>query len=1500
MIASRQSQAMTGAVMVIGGGIAGIQSALDLADSGFKVYLVEATPAIGGNMARLDKTFPTNDCSMCILSPKIVECGRHLNIKTITWSHLEEISGQAGNFNVKIRRRARFVDLNKCTGCGECVTVCPVAVANEFDAALGERKAIFRPYPQAYPSAFVIDKQGFAACRQACPAGVNVQGFIVLIAQGKFDEALELYRARNPFPATCGRICNQPCQETCNRGAVDEALAIRALHRFLADREIGAALNSQPPKMSQEILDIRKAEFPQRGANRRVAIVGSGPAGLTCAWALANMGYKPVVFEALAVAGGMLRVGVPQYRLPVKILDYEIETIKCSGVEIRLKTPIGTRLTFNDLFNQHFEAIFIATGTHKSRQLDMEGENLIGVMHGAGFLYQTKTDLLLEVANKVVAVIGGGNVAIDSARTALRLGAHKVTIVYRRSRVEMPSSQEEITACEEEGIAFCFLTAPIRILGKDGKVAALECVRMVLGAPDASGRRRPIPVPDSKFVIEADMVIPAISQEADREVLRAANDLLETSGGLIAVDARSLATNIKGVFAGGDVVSGPDLAVNAIAAGQRSAVAIDKFLNDKQTSQVRHPLEFSRPPRDLAPSPPGAYPWTPRVPMRHLPVNERIRSFAEVELGYTAEQAIQEAQRCLHCTVCSECLQCVRVCKAGAVCHDQQDNIEQIHVGAIIAAPGFEPFVPDHDYGQGYTTNPDVVTSMEFERILSASGPFGGHVVRPSDGRAPRRIAFLQCIGSRDVSCRNGYCSSVCCMYAVKEAIIAKEHQSFVEPTIFVMDIRAYGKDFDKFVERSKSEYGIVFKYSRVADVVRDEKTGENEVVYADESGRLQRERFDLVVLSVGLEPSADMRALARTLGVNMNAFGFIWTEPLRPLATSRAGLFAAGVATGPKDIPETVIQASAAACEAARLLAPARNTLVTAKTYPPERNIAGEPVRVGVFICHCGINIAGVVDVLAVKDYAATLPGVAYADHNLYTCSQDTQKLIKQRIEEHRLNRVVVASCSPRTHEVLFQETMRESGLNPHLFVMANIRDQCSWVHQRDPQGATEKAQDLVRMAVAMARLAAPLKSVSLPVTPTALVIGGGLSGMTVALAIADQGFKVCLVEKGKELGGNLRKLQKTLDGQDLQALLYATISQVQNHPRVQTHVGATVRDIKGFVGNYESALSDGAVFKHGAIVVATGALEYQPKEYGYGQHKKIMTQLEFSRRLEQGLKNEPSSVVMIQCVGSREEPRLYCSRTCCSQAIQNAIRLKALYPRADVHVLYRDMRTYGLREPYYAQARDQGVLFTRFDLSARPEVTWNGKNGAPTVSVKDPILGQTMTLKPDLLVLSTGMIADIEANDALAKQLKVPLNQDGFFLEAHVKLRPVEFATDGIYVAGLAHAPKSADESTAQALAAASRACVLLSRRELEAYGTIGDVDVERCAACGLCEQICAFGAITLEIQRIGQSDRLLAKINPALCKGCGACSASCRCGAITLRGFTDEQIMAEISAL
>lgn len=843
---------------------------------------------------------------------------------------------------------------------------------------------------------------------------------------------------------------------------------------------------------------------------------------------------------------------------------------------------------------------------------------------------------------------------------------------------------------------------------------------------------------------------------------------------------------------------------------------------------------------------------------------------------------------------------CEKVCEAQAIRYQDSDRSRRLDVGAIIAAPGFEAFDPVHDYGLGYSSNPDVITSVEFERILSASGPYGGRVQRPSDGRVPQRIAFLQCVGSRDLSCRNGYCSSVCCMYAVKEAVIAKEHEHSIRSTIFLMDMRASGKDFDKFVERAQSEYGILFKYSRVAEVLRDQASGENEVIYTDDHGRIQRERFDLVVLAVGMEPPGQLAQLARVLGVRLNEFGFLWTEPLRPLLTSRAGLFVAGAAAGPGDIPESVVQASAAAGEAARLLAPVRHSMARERSYPAQRNISGEPTRIGVFVCHCGLNIGGVVDVPSLRNFAASLTNVVHAEDNLYTCSQDAQKLIQERIAEHRLNRVVVASCSPRTHEALFQETLREAGLNPHLFVMANIRDQCSWVHQQSPEEATTKAKDLVRMAVAMARLATPLPTFYLPLTPVALVLGGGLSGMTAALAIADQGYDVNLVEKARSLGGNLRQLYRTLSAQDLQALLHSTISRLRQHPRIKIHLNATLSEIKGFVGNYEALLSNGASFRHGAIVLATGASAYQPKEYGYGRHQQIITQLELSQRLEQGLAQAPASVIMIQCVGSREEPRNYCSRVCCSLAVQNAIRLKELYPNCKVHVLYRDIRTYGMREPYYTLARDKGVLFTRFALPERPEIVWQKSNQQPILMLPDPLLGMKIKWTADLVVLSTGMITNLEANNALAKQLKVPLNEDGFFLEAHAKLRPVDFATEGIFVAGLAHGPKSTDESIVQALAAAGRTSALLARKELEVQGVIAAVDTERCLACGLCQTVCAFGAIALETESIGKNARLIAKINPALCKGCGVCSASCRGGAITLHGCSDEQILAGITAL
>jgi heterodisulfide reductase subunit A len=1002
-----------GAVLVIGGGIAGIQASLDLANSGQKVYLVERTPSIGGNMARLDKTFPTNDCSMCILSPKVVECGRHLNVELITLAEVLDLRGEPGHFKATVKRHARYVDLAKCTGCGVCLEKCPQKVPLAFEAGLVKRGAIYRPFPQALPNVPAID------------------------------------------PRFCLRLKKGTC-----------------------------------------------------------------------------------------------------------------------------------------------------------------------------------------------------------------------------------------------GI-------------------------------------------------------------------------------------------------------------------------------------------------------------------------------------------------------------CAKVCKAGAIAFDDKDREEEISVGAVIVAPGFEEFRPDGNYESGYRVSPDVVTSMEFERILSASGPTLGHVTRPSDGKPPKRIAFLQCIGSRDTSCRNGYCSSVCCMYAVKEAFIAKEHLKGVESTVFFMDVRAFGKDFDKYCDRAENKQGIRFVRGRPY-AVEPGAQGEVLVKYAPESGGIAAEPYDMVVLSVGLEPTAATRRLARNLELRLDPFGFVWTDPVSSLCTSRPGVFAAGVASGPKDIPETVVQASAAACDARTLLASASGSLTREREFPAERDVSAEPLRIGVFVCHCGVNIGGVVAVPKVVEYARTLPNVVYAEENLYACSQDSQAHIRDIIAERKLNRVVVASCSPRTHEPLFQQTLREAGLNAYLFEMANIRDQCSWIHMNRPVEATEKAKALVHMAVAKAGFMEPLHSASLDVTHSALVVGGGLAGMTAALAIADQGFAVTLVERDQELGGNLRRLRRTFTDGNISVTLEDLVEKVRSNRRIKVMTGSELEETQGFVGNFESTILTGRrrrKIKHGVAIVATGGTESKPAEYRYGQNERVLTQMDIEKRLSDasslaGVK----SVVMIQCVGSRQEGHMYCSRVCCNTAVKNAIRIKELSPSTEVAVLYRDIRTYGLNEEYFQAARDKGVLFLRYDLPHKPAVTDDGAR--LSVTARDPILGRELTFTPDLLVLSSRIEPD-PGNGKLSQILKVPMNEDGFFLEAHMKLRPVEFATEGVFLAGLAHNPKSIPETIAQAKAAAAKACAVISKEKYEAEPTIAALNEDLCDGCGICVPVCEYNALEVIHRPGGKEQEKIVRLNEAMCKGCGGCVAACPSGAMEQKGFKNEQVLAMIHA-
>lgn len=840
---------------------------------------------------------------------------------------------------------------------------------------------------------------------------------------------------------------------------------------------------------------------------------------------------------------------------------------------------------------------------------------------------------------------------------------------------------------------------------------------------------------------------------------------------------------------------------------------------------------------------------------------------------------------------------CQEVCEAKAINYDQKDEEIELNVGAIVVAPGYEIFDPKLKKDLGYGRIKNVVTSLEFERILSASGPFSGRVLRPSDKQEPKRIAFIQCVGSRDYE--RDYCSSVCCMYATKEAIIAKEHAGEeLQCDIYFMDIRAFSKGFEAYFETAK-RHGVNYVRCRVPVLEEDPVTKNVIVKYVAEDDSKRSAEYDMVVLSVGMVPPSSAREIAQKLGIPLNEFNFCETSVFKPVETPRPGIYVAGPFTEPKDIPETVMQASAAAAKVLAQLSDVRGSLIIPKEYPPEIDVRGEPPRIGVFVCHCGTNIAGVVNVPEVVEYARTLPDVVYAENNLYTCSNDTQERIKEKIKEYKLNRVVVASCTPRTHEPLFRNTIREAGLNYYLFEMANIRDQCSWVHMFESENATKKAKDLVRMAVAKARLLEPLEKGYIEVKKSALVIGGGLAGMTSAIELADAGFDVYLVEKEKELGGNLRKIRYLLNGDDPKKELENLLKKVNSNSRIKFFTEAKIKSISGSVGNFKTVLEKDGFnyeFEHGVVIVATGGKECKPTEYLYGMDERVKTQSELEQLLAEKRNLNAKTVVMIQCVGSRDKDRPYCSRICCTEAIKNALKLKSLYPDAEIYVLYRDIRTYGFREKYYTEARRKGVKFIRYDENNKPEVVKNGNE--LIVKVNDSILGIPLEIPADLVVLSAGIVPN-DDNKEVGQLLKIPLTQDGFFLEAHMKLRPVDFATDGVFLSGLAHFPKLIEESIIQAQAAAARAETILAKDTIELEATISTVVDENCDGCAYCVEPCPFKAITL-LEYVWQgSTKKVVEVNESLCKGCGTCMATCPKKGTYVKGFTLEQLNAQIDA-
>lgn len=884
-------------VLVVGGGIGGITAALELAACGVGVTLLEAGPSIGGRMIQLDKTFPTLDCSTCTLSPKMVEVALQKNIELLSWAKPIASKKDGKGFVVSILRKSRFVDVTKCTACGSCSPGCPVVMKSEFNMGIGERKAIYIPFPQAIPNKASIDKRQQrpckAACVDACPVHTNVLGYLKHISEGRFNDAYLLIRETNPFPSACGRVCYAPCERVCNRGQIDDPLAIRDLKRFAVDQ-----------------FDLDAFEIPQiQKTEKKVAVVGAGPAGLACAHDLALEGHEVTVFEALPEPGGMLRYAIPEYRLPKAELDKEIRYIERLGVAIRCGVEIGKDSGLEDI-KKDYNALFIGTGAPKGLLLGVAGEDTRGVTDGLQFLRRINKGEAPSLGTNV-AIIGGGNTAVDCARTAKRLGSGHVTLIYRRTREEMPAAHEEVEALIHEGVEILFLTAPVGFRGDGGRLTEMECIRMELGEADPSGRRRPVPVEGSEFVLPVDTVITALGQAA-QTAFAASHGVIVRGDETIPVDHETGATNLEGVFAGGDVVTGPAYVIDAIAAGKRAARSINRYLKGEPLTAAGEAAE----PQELSDTEVAALKKTvnnlARISMPEHPVTERIGDFREVAIGYTPDQATAEASRCLAGQIegCIECGECARRCEVNAVDYRMKDEIVDMRFDGIVLAPGFDLYDPTEKGEYGYGRLEGVVTGIEFERMSSVTGPTGGDILL--NGKIPKRFFFIQCVGSRDRQTGARFCSRVCCMYTAKHASIVKDRIKDAEVYVSYIDVRAYGKNYEEFY-KSTQETGTYY----IRGIPGEVTMGKNGLLVRVEdmlSGELREIEVDLVVLATGVRPRKETDELCQVMDMERDEYGFIRSDPIAPSRTNVEGIFVCGMASGPKDVPDTVASGGEAA----------------------------------------------------------------------------------------------------------------------------------------------------------------------------------------------------------------------------------------------------------------------------------------------------------------------------------------------------------------------------------------------------------------------------------------------------------------------------------------------------------------------------------------------------------------------------------------------------------